>query len=62
LGSPNGLMRAGWSRTSLKIGELVIVEASQAKNGTPNANARIVTLKNTGQRLFAASSQGQQQP
>jgi hypothetical protein len=62
LGSPNGLMRAGWSRTSLKIGEIVIVEASQAKNGTPNANARIVTLKNTGQRLFAASSQGQQQP
>jgi len=62
LGSPNGLMRAGWSRTSLKIGELVIVEASQAKNGTPNANARIVTLKNTGQRLFAASSQGQQTP
>jgi hypothetical protein len=62
LGSPNGLMRAGWSRTSLKIGELVIVEASQAKNGTPNANARVVTLKNTGQRLFAASSQGQQQP
>ena len=62
LGSPNGLMRAGWSRNSLKIGELVTVEASQAKNGTPNANARVVTLKNTGQRLFAASSQGQQQP
>lgn len=60
LGSPNGLMRAGWTRNSLKIGEVVTVEASQAKNGSPNANARVVTLKNTGQRLFAASSQGQQ--
>ena len=60
LGSPNGLMRAGWTRNSMKIGDVVTVEASRAKSGTPNANARAVTLKNTGQRLFAASSQGQQ--
>jgi len=60
MGSPNGLMRAGWTRNSMKIGDVVAVEASRAKNGTPNANARVVTLKNTGQRLFAASSQGQQ--
>ena len=60
LGSPNGLMRAGWTRNSMKIGDVVTVEASRAKSGTPNANARVVTLKNTGQRLFAASSQGQQ--
>jgi len=62
LGSPNGLMRAGWTRNSVKIGEVVTVEASRAKNGSPSANARVVTLKSTGQRLFAASSQGQQQP
>jgi len=62
MGSPNGLMRAGWSRNSLKVGDVVTVEASRAKNGTPNANARVVILKATGQRLFAASSQGQQQP
>jgi hypothetical protein len=62
MGSPNGLMRAGWTRNSMKIGDVVTVEASRAKNGTPNANARVVMLKNTGQRLFAASSQGQQQP
>jgi hypothetical protein len=60
MGSPNGLMRAGWTRKSMNIGDVVTVEASRAKNGTPNANARVVTLKNTGQRLFAASSQGQQ--
>lgn len=62
MGSPNGLMRAGWTRKSMNIGDVVTVEASRAKNGTPNANARAVTLKNTGKRLFAASSQGQQQP
>lgn len=62
MGSPNGLMRAGWTRKSMNIGDVVIVEASRAKNGTANANARAVTLKNTGKRLFAASSQGQQQP
>jgi hypothetical protein len=55
-------MRAGWTRKSMNIGDVVTVEASRAKNGTPNANARVVTLKNTGKRLFAASSQGQQQP
>jgi len=62
MGSPNGLMRAGWTRKSMNIGDVVTVEASRAKNGTPNANARVVMLKNTGKRLFAASSQGQQQP
>ena len=59
MGSPNGLMRAGWSRNSMKVGDVITVEASRAKNGTPNANARVVILKSTGQRLFAASSQGQ---
>ena len=60
MGSPNGLMRAGWTRNSMKSGDVVTVEASRAKNGSNNANARAVILKNTGQRLFAASSQGQQ--
>ena len=57
LGSPNGLMRAGWTRNSMKIGDTVSVEASRAKDGSNNANARAVTLASTGQRLFAASSQ-----
>ena len=58
MGSPNGLMRAGWTRTSMKIGDAVTVEGSRTKNGSNNANARVVTLNSTGQRLFAASSQG----
>jgi uncharacterized protein DUF6152 len=58
MGSPNGLMRQGWSRNSLKAGDVVTVEGSQAKDGSHTANARAVNLAN-GQRLFAASSQGQ---
>lgn len=57
MGGPNALMRAGWTRNSMKIGDVVTVEASRARNGSPNANARAVTLSSTGQRLFAASSQ-----
>jgi|SRR5579883_1883735 len=60
MGSPNGLMRAGWSRNSMKIGDVVTVEGSRAKDGSNNANARTVTLAASGQKLFAASSQGQQ--
>jgi hypothetical protein len=58
MGSPNGLMRQGWSRNSLKVGDVVTVEGSRAKDGSNAANARAVSLAN-GQRLFAASSQGQ---
>jgi len=60
MGSPNGLMRAGWERKSLKAGDVVTVEGSRAKDESNNANARAVTLASTGKRLFAASSQGQQ--
>ena len=59
MGSPNGLMRAGWTRNTLKIGDVVTVEGSRAKDGSAIGNARVVTLASTGQRLFAASSQGQ---
>ena len=59
MGSPNGLMRNGWTRNSMKIGHEVTVEGSRARDGSNHANARAVILKTTGQRLFAASSQGQ---
>lgn len=58
MGSPNGLMREGWSRNTLKIGDIVTVEGSRAKDGRPKGNVRVVILASTGQRLFAASSQG----
>jgi len=58
MGSPNVLMRSGWKRTTLKIGDMVTVEGSKARDGTPTGNARSVVLASTGQRLFAGSSQG----
>ena len=56
LGSPNGLMRRGWSRDTLKLGDVVTVTGSRAKDGSFKGNARSVVLS-TGQRLFAGSSQ-----
>jgi hypothetical protein len=59
MGSPNGLMRRGWTRNSMRIGDIVSVEGSLAKDGSSRANARAVLLATSGERLFAASSQGQ---
>jgi hypothetical protein len=59
MGSPNGLMRNGWTRNSMKVGDVVAVEGSLAKDGSKRGNARNVLLKSSGKRLFAASSQGQ---
>ena len=57
MGSPNGLMRTGWTRNTMKIGDVVTVEGSMAKDGSPTGNARSV-MTSDGKRLFAASSQG----
>ena len=59
MGSPNFLIRAGWGRNTLKLGDSVSVEASRAKSGANIANAKVVILTSTGQKLFAGSSQGQ---
>jgi len=56
MGSPNGLMRAGWTRNTMKVGDVVAVEGSLARSGRALGNARTVVLTSTGQRLFAASS------
>ena len=56
MGSPNGLMRQGWTRNSMKVGDVVTVEGSRAKDGSNIGNARTVMLN--GKRMFAASSQG----
>ena len=55
LGSPNGLMRRGWTRNSLKPGDTVTVEGYLAKDGSKLANARNVTLGD-GRKIFAGSS------
>jgi len=57
LGSPNLLMRNGWTRDSLKAGDIVVVSGSQAKDGSKIANARTVRLGD-GTRVFNAGSSG----
>jgi hypothetical protein len=55
LGSPNGLMRRGWTRNSLKIGDVVTVTGWRAKNSPYVGNAGTVTLAD-GKKVFAGSS------
>jgi hypothetical protein len=61
LGSPNVLVRNGWSRKSLNVGDEVVVEASLARDGSKMANARVVRLAD-GRRVFAGSSGGDAPP
>ncbi|HSP68037.1 MAG TPA: DUF6152 family protein [Bryobacteraceae bacterium] len=56
LGSPNGLMRQGWTRNSLKKGDQVTITGSLAKDGSKLANARTVKLAD-GRQVFAGSSE-----
>jgi len=56
LGSPNILMRQGWSRSSMKIGEVVTVEGFHARDGTNTGNARVITIIATGKILSTKSS------
>lgn len=55
LASPNGLMRKGWTRSSLKVGDTVTAQGYLSKDGSNIANARSVTLAD-GRQLFAGTS------
>ena len=57
MGSPNGLVRQGWTRETLKVGTVVSVEGKRAKDGSNKANATNVLVD--GKKLGAASSEGQ---
>ena len=58
MGAPAVIQRNGWTRNSMKIGDIVIVQGTKAKNGKPLANARSVVLEKTGKKLGAGSSEG----
>ena len=55
LGPPNGLMRRGWNRNSLREGHKVTVSGFRSKTQGHVANARTVTLAD-GRQVFAGSS------
>jgi Family of unknown function (DUF6152) len=55
LGSPNALSRRGWTRDSLKVGDVVNVEGAKARDGSLKGNANAVTLA-SGKRLFSTGA------
>jgi hypothetical protein len=58
MGAPAVIQRNGWTRNTMKIGDIVIVSGTRAKNGANHGNARSVTMASTGKRLGAGSSEG----
>jgi hypothetical protein len=56
MGSPNALQREGWTPNTMKLGMIVTVNASRAKDGSNKANTSAVIVD--GKRLGGASSQG----
>jgi hypothetical protein len=56
MGSPNALVRRGWSHDSLKVGQIVNVVSVRARDGTLRGAVRSVTLE-SGERLFGAQNE-----
>jgi Family of unknown function (DUF6152) len=54
-GSPNSLFRNGFTKKSLEVGTVIVVDGYQAKDGANRAVGKDLTLKN-GSRLFLGGS------
>jgi hypothetical protein len=62
MGAPHQLQGRGWARDLVKVGDVLVVEGSRTKDGSPRMNGRVVTMVKTGQRLGAGGSNPQQEP
>jgi hypothetical protein len=54
-GSPNTLLRHGFTRNTLEVGTVIIVSGFQAKDGTNKANGKDITFQD-GRKLMMGSS------
>jgi Family of unknown function (DUF6152) len=54
MGSPNGLMRSGWTRNSLKPGDVVTVEGFRAKDASNVGAVKTITFN--GKKMFAGNA------
>ena len=54
-GSPNIMLRRGFTKRSLEVGSDIVVQGYQAKNGTMRANGSSVTFSD-GKKLFVGGS------
>lgn len=52
---PNGLFRRGWTKNSIKEGEVVTVDGYRAKDSSSTMSARSVLMAN-GKRMFAGTA------
>ena len=57
LGSPNGLRQRGWTPQSIKIGDVITIDGSLAKDGSRLANAASIVLP-SGVTMATGSGQG----
>ena len=55
LASPNTLQREGWTRKTVRVGDMLTVNGYLAKDGTNLAHARDVRLAD-GRRVFAGAA------
>jgi hypothetical protein len=60
-GSPNILLRRGFTKKSLEAGTVIIVEGYQAKTGESRANGANITFPD-GKRLFLGGSNPDELP
>ena len=55
LGSPNGLMRRGWTRKSVQVGDTISVAGFRARDGSNRGNVKSIVLAD-GTELTGLSS------
>jgi hypothetical protein len=55
LGSPNGLIRRGWSRKSVKVGDAISIAGYRARDGSNRGNVKSIVLAD-GRELTGNSS------
>jgi Family of unknown function (DUF6152) len=58
LGSPNALLRAGWTKNSLKIGDEVVVKGCRSKDFANQGNATSI-LSSHGKIVLSGVSAGE---
>jgi hypothetical protein len=58
MGAPAVLVKQGWTKTTLHVGDVIIVEGTRAKDGGYHGNARSVYMASSGKKLGAGSSEG----
>ena len=56
MGNVTALIRLGWSRDAIRVGDVITVDGFLARDGSNLANAKTVLLN--GRKMFAGSSQG----